>query len=108
MWVIADAADNAGPAAIVTAVSGVVVSLGTVYLNSKKQHEALADTETALQAEVERLRGEVALLTKRLVSAEEAKIERDRLMEMMQLYGGRRLRRRLLQHDLGGRDAPQV
>lgn len=105
MWFppLADDTSSAGPAAIVTAFGGAAVSLITVYLNSRRQGNALAETEASLQTEVERLKGEVALLTRRLVHAEEARIDRDRLMEMMQAYGGRRLRRRLLEHDLGGR-----
>jgi hypothetical protein len=97
---LADDAAVAGPAAIVTACGGVAVSLATVWLNSRRQAGQLAETEAGLQAEVERLRGEVALLTKRLVHAEEARVERDRLMELCNLYGGRKLRKRLLDIDL--------
>lgn len=54
------AAEAAGGAAVITAFGGVVVSLATVYLNSKKQTnatnantgqiEALVDQITELQA----------------------------------------------------------
>ena len=99
--------DNAGPAAVLSSVAGVVVSLTAVWLNSREQRRSTKNVEDEsvsraleLEAEVDRLRGEVALLTKRLVSAEDAKVDRDRLMELVQAYGGRRIRRRLLDIDL--------
>ena len=99
--------DTAGPAAIVTAASGVAVSLATIYYNSRRQGQATKEAEersilraAELEAEVNRLRSEVERLSRQLAQAEAARIDRDRLMELMQAYGGRRLRRRLLDIDL--------
>jgi hypothetical protein len=89
-------------------MGGVIVSITTVYLNSRKQGNATKEAEARsveraaeLQVEVERLRDEVARLSSQLQNAEQARIERDRLMDMMQAYGGRRLRKRLVEIDLG-------
>lgn len=108
--ILAQATEGAGLAATVTALGGVIVSITTVYLNSRKQGKDTKEAEARqviraeeLQEEVERLRSELEQLRRQLQNAEEARIERDRLMDMMQIYGGRRLRKQLLRHDLGGR-----
>jgi cell shape-determining protein MreC len=105
--IVAQATETAGAAAIVTAVSGVIVSLGSVWANSRKQGTATREAEDRsivraeeLQAEVERLRSELEQLRRQLQNAEEARIERDRLMDLCQAYGGRRLRQRLIDVDL--------
>lgn len=94
--ILAQGTETAGAAAVLTAAGGVIVSLTTVWLNSRKQGAATGD----LQSEVERLREEVERLSRQLRNAEEARIERDRLMDLCQAYGGRRLRRRLIDVDL--------
>jgi hypothetical protein len=98
--IVAQATETAGAAAIVTALGGVAVSLTTVWMNSRKQGAARAESEARLSAEVEILRGEVARLRRELEQAAAARIERDRLMDLCQAYGGRRLRQRLIDVDL--------
>ena len=88
---IAQAENTAGGTAIVTAIGGVVVSLSTVYLNSRKQAGAHQD----LEGEVTKLREEVSQLRQQLSDAEQARSERDQLNELILMYGGWRLKKRL-------------
>jgi phosphoenolpyruvate-protein kinase (PTS system EI component) len=84
-------ANTAGTAAIVTAIGGVAVSLSTVYLNSRKQ----SVSHHELENEVSKLREEVSQLRQQLHDAEQARLERDQLNELILVYGGRRLKKRL-------------
>lgn len=49
------AAEAAGGAAIITAFGGVVVSLATVYLNSKKQNTATNANKDQIEALVDQI-----------------------------------------------------